>query len=501
MKKSILKVLALTLTLALLFGCLGILTVFADSEESVGSEQVRIVAQNLVYAEKIQIAYAVDYDTETANDNVKLAYTVEGSEAKLATYWGVEEVNGTNYPVFVTEGFHANEFTKSVSAVAYTGDAAPEGASTKTYSVGQYFYTMLYYHNYVNASNADDVARKDLYESAIAFGTNAQRVIDKASGDELLNQYCFIWSAEEGVTVNGASTAFVKAGTEIELAGASAYTVGVESNITEYTAVAGAILPVVAYVEDTYSVADYEGGYPYGNYVKTYGSDGVLVENTSWATGGNTSTAGLDVDPKNAANHVLHVRTGANATNNFTTKVSPSNTIQTGSCYTFQTRAYAVGFGGDNYIFANLKFVNANGTSALDLNLKSINNSASKPSVAITTNGTSSNLAENTTLFDYNEKSIQASVWFTVRVELYYAGGDNVSGDEAIEAARANTYLKVYVDDVLAYDGNAHWVVTSDIDHVELVHTVAGKAQNMEYDDIFFTRTNKQYVAGNEYAE
>ena len=112
MKKN--RLTALILTFVLLFGCFSILPVFA--EEAAADGQVKIVAQNVVYSEKIQIAYAVDYDTATAENDVKLSYTVDG-ETKLATYWGVETINDVEYPVFVTEGFHANEFTKQVSAV------------------------------------------------------------------------------------------------------------------------------------------------------------------------------------------------------------------------------------------------------------------------------------------------------------------------------------------------------------------------------------------------
>lgn len=496
MKKN--RLTALILTFVLLFGCLSVLPVFAE-EVAAEDGQLTIVAQNVVYSEKIQIAFAVDYATATAAQDVKVAYTVDG-ETKLAAYWGVETINEVEYPVFVTEGFHANEFTKQVSTVAYTGEAAPAEATPKLYCVGQYFYSMLYKHNYINASAAEDVARKDLYQSAIAFGSNAQRVLDEKAVDsaDLLNQYCFLWAAE-GVTVNGDDAALVPAGTAVTLAGAASYNIGdVATGVTSYTAAEAVVAQVTANSGAVNPVTDYESGLPYSDYVKTYDSSDVLVETTQWATGGTTSTAGLDVDPKDATNHVLHVRTGASGAD-MTTKVALSNNNPVGNCYTFETKVYAVGFGGDNYKFANLKFVTANGKDALSLNLKSINNNLAtpKPSLAIATEGTSSNIAENTILFDYNEKNIQASAWCTIRVEFYYAGGSDVSGDEAIEAARHGSYLKLYVDDVLAYDDVAHWVVTSDIDHVELVHTAANKAQNMEYDDISFTRTDKAYVAGN----
>ena len=484
MKKN--RLTALILTFVLLFGCLSVLPVFA--EEAAADGQVKIVAQNVVYSEKIQIAYAVDYDTATAQNDVKLAYTVDG-ETTLATYWGVENVKGTDYPVFVTEGFHANEFTKQVSAVAYTGEEAPAGATPKLYSVGQYFYSMLYKQNYITKTEGKDGARKDLYLSAIEFGTNAQKVLDDATGNALLDQYCFVYAADD-VYINGDYAALVPAGTELTFvaAGATGYELTIDGEITEldgntYTAEAGVKALVTGVgVGDYVNVMTYTDGAS-SDYVKSYDADGVEI--TGNYSQGSSLSMGLATE---AGNNFLQVRNPANSGKSGKTEVQLSNTVQTGNCYTFETKINIAGATG-GYNFAKLKFVNNNNGEAVNLYLKATNNASSKANFAIATTGSNSNFSAGTVLFDYNNKSLGTGVWFTVRVELYFVGAPDASAE--------NTYMKLYVDEVLAFDGLAHWATGANISHVELEHVSAGKVSNICYDDISFTRTEKAYVEGN----
>ena len=65
----------------------------------------------------------------------------------------------------------------------------------------------------------------------------------------------------------------------------------------------------------------------------------------------------------------------------------------------------------------------------------------------------------------------------------------------ASDATAENTYMKLYVDEILAYDGLAHWALGANISHAEINHISAGKTHNSCYDDIFFTRTDKAYIA------
>ena len=483
MKKT--RLTALILTFVLLFGCFSILPTFAEEADG----QVAIVAQNVVYGEKIQIAYAVDCSVEDAQaGNVKLAYTVDGV-TKLATLWknGSETYEGK--PIFVTTGFHANQFTKQVSAVAYTGEEAPAGATPKLYSVGQYFYSMLYKHNFINKTEGKDGARKDLYLSAIEFGTNAQKVLDDATGADLLNQYCFVWAADD-VYINGDYAALVPAGTELTFAaeGATEYELTINGQITKldgntYTAVAGVKALVTGVgVGDYVNVMDYESGAS-SAYVSSTDADGVAVTG-AWATNSSLSM-GLTTEDGDT---FLQVRNAANSGKVGVTTANLSNTVQTGNCYTFTANVNIKGATA-GYNFAQLKFVNNNGGEAVNLYLGYASVDG-KTGFAVATTGDNASVAKGTKIFDATDKVITtATGWCTIKVEFYFAG----AGDATAE----NTYMKLYVDEVLAYDGLAHWALGANISHAQIDHISAGKTHNSCYDDISFTRTDKAYVEGN----
>jgi hypothetical protein len=106
--------------------------------------------------------------------------------------------------------------------------------------------------------------------------------------------------------------------------------------------------------------------------------------------------------------------------------------------------------------------------------------------VEVSATAEASDTAPTEFLFDGAKKAITTGTWFELRVELYNGG------------SAENTYLKVYVDDILAYDGLAHWNLGVDIDHAEIEHIKSGKTHNSCYDDISFTRTNKAYVEGSD---
>ena len=113
-----------------------------------------------------------------------------------------------------------------------------------------------------------------------------------------------------------------------------------------------------------------------------------------------------------------------------------------------------------------------------------------KTGVAIATTGDNASVVKGTKLFDAADKVINtASGWFTLKIEFYFAG----AGDATAE----NTYMKLYVDDILAFDGLASWAVGAGISHAQIDHISAGKTHNSCYDDIYFTRTDKAYVEGN----
>ena len=483
------RIISLLLALTLLAGVFFVLPVYAEEAEG---QQIKILAQNVVYGEKIQIAYAVECSVADAKaGNVKVTYVDSEGVAKNATLWknGEADLYEGQYPVFVTSGFHANEFTEVVDAVAYTGDAIPADATYKSYSVGHYFYAMLYKKGYINKTEADgtDFARKNLYESAIAYGSYAQDVLDKSDDTDpntLLNRYSFLWTEDEGVTINGDSSALVAPGTEVSFGGAAAYMITIDGETVDsaniYTAEAGKAVKVSAKSEDVITVMDYENG-AYNEFVKSYNADGDLITGNLPANA-NTLTMGLAADGDNT---FLQVRNYANSNKVGKTEINLSNTIQTGNCYTLEAKINIKGATA-GYNFAQIKFVNNNGGEAVNLLLGYATVDGST-GLAIATTGDNASIAKGTKIFDATDKAITtATGWFTLKIELYFEG----AGDATAE----NTYVKLYVDDILAYDGLAHWALGANINHAQIDHISAGKTHNSCYDDISFTRTDKDYI-------
>lgn len=515
MKKT--RIISLILVFSLIFGVLSVLPVSAEETDS-DSTAVEILAQNVVYDEKVQIAYAVDVPLAEA-ENVTVEYYLEDAPE---TVYKAEllDVNNPNYiykgtnPIFATLGFHATDFTDVVYVTAYIGDKAPENAVYKRYSVAEYFYSRLYKDDYINktvdetdddtiAATKPDFNRKKLYLSMVDYGRYAQEVIinDKGGNVTLITDYCYLWTTEDGITINGAKSTLVAPGAAVTLAGADSYTAtkvgGEPTDITaSYTAEAGVIAKIAAKtVEDIVTVTDYESGAPYSDYVKSCDAEGNKITG-DYPTGDAYNKNNLNIGLESAGgNHYLHVRTPAGAGAGAKTMVQLSNTVKTGNCYTFETKMHLVGL-TNGYNFAQLRFVNNNNGDAVNLLLKGVANDASKANMAIVVNTDNCNLEKNTVLFNHENsanKSIGTGVWFTLRIEFYFGG----AGTENAE----NTYMKLYVDDFLAFDGNIHWAMGAAVREVEITHLQNGYAQNVLYDDIFFTQTDKAYAPGNEYAE
>ena len=75
--------------------------------------------------------------------------------------------------------------------------------------------------------------------------------------------------------------------------------------------------------------------------------------------------------------------------------------------------------------------------------------------------------------------------WFTLRIELYHKGES---------ASDSNTYAKLYINNILVYDGIAYSSLGSEISHVEIVHCKTKKSSAVYFDDIYLTKTDKQYA-------
>lgn len=472
------------------------------SAEGEAEGALTIKSINIAYKDQIELLVAVDVDY-AEKDNVEVKYTIDG-ETKTATLHPTEICvkDGVTYPVFYSAGIAPKDIGKVMTFEAHMKDSGATGTPYAA-SILDYLYARLYKDDFISAEEGEDLAKKNLYINTINYASSALEVLvnyQQGKNEVLYNDYVFIWSEDEGVKVDGNKLfSAVISGTEViptynadisewtllnadgTAQGEAAY--GDAIAVTAHTKLAaGEVAPAV----DSYTVMDYQSGAS-NDFVSSKDSDGANVTGT-WAT--NTSLSmGLTTDGENT---FLQVRNQANSGKTGVTTVNLSNTLQAGNCYTFETKVNVKGATA-GYNFAQVKFVNGNGGEALNLFLGYATVDG-KTGVAIKTTGDNSSVAKGTALFDATDKTLTtATGWFTLRIEFYFGG---VGTENA-----SNTYLKLYVDEVLAYDGQANWAMGASISHAQIDHISAGKTHNSCYDDIYFTRTDKAYAAGNEYAE
>lgn len=466
------------------------------------SGKLDVVALNVAYGDRIQLIVAVD-PSGNANSDVEVTYTLN-SKTYTANIHPDMTYGADSYPVFYTDGISMKDIADNVVFEAHVKNSGAIGDSRST-SVANYFYTRLYKDGIINsAENTDDYKRKTLYENCLAYGASAQDVlvnIGNAKPETLVTSYVFVWSDDANVKVDGINAsstlapgsvitpAYAGEGTITEwtllnVAGQVISTVnyGDEITLAEHTKLVAGTVVVPPVVEDTVTVMDYQNGAS-NAFVSSKDADGNAVTGT-WASNSSLSM-GLTTDGENT---FLQVRNTANSGKVGKTEVQLSNTVQTGNCYTFETKINIKGASA-GYNFAQLKFVNNNGGEAVNLFLGYATVDG-KSGFAIATTGDNASVATGTKLFDATDKVITtATGWFTLKIEFYFGG---VGTENA-----KNTFMKLYVDDILAYDGQANWAMGASISHAQIDHISAGKTHNSCYDDISFTRTDKAYKAGN----
>lgn len=207
------KLLVMLVALSLLVGA-----VSGFSVNAAESDEVEIIAQNIVYGDKVAVAYAVKANLSDAiSGKVGISYywSDEGSEkVKSATLLDVNvstNLYDGRYPVFVTEGVPAKNIDRvAVAAVTVEGS---DPVFSHTYSAVQYLYTRLYKDGYINKTKSDglDYERKNLYNNLLAYGASAQAVLINGKGGSekvtLVTDYSYAYSLTEGVLLNGKSYA------------------------------------------------------------------------------------------------------------------------------------------------------------------------------------------------------------------------------------------------------------------------------------------------------
>ena len=220
-KKSRLILFALTFAL-LVCSVFGIASSANTDTEGTG---VEIIMQNIVYGDRIQIAFAVDVPLSEAETVEVSYYTVDPSKIAGATLYKAtlldtsksinlyrDKDSGKSYPVFVTHGIATKDLADYVYAVAHVKDAEiPNPTEYVKTSVAEYLYTRLYYDGYVTKTPDDgkDYNRRRLYELLLEYGAQAQTVLvnDKVTSEskkeKLVTDYIYIYAEGGALDENG----------------------------------------------------------------------------------------------------------------------------------------------------------------------------------------------------------------------------------------------------------------------------------------------------------
>ena len=185
--KRVTKIFSITFILLLLVGVVVGIVTFAE-ENNTGE----ILQSSIVHNDKIQIAFKVNAtEADVMSEKVVLKYTWSGSEEeKTAAVRTVGSADGAY--IFVTEGVAAYELAKVVTATTYIDGVE---ADTKTYSVAQFLYTMLYVEDCSEAADA-------CYEALLEYGAASQTHLLDEPGT-LVTNYYYIYTDAEGCTVDG----------------------------------------------------------------------------------------------------------------------------------------------------------------------------------------------------------------------------------------------------------------------------------------------------------
>ena len=174
--KNYSKIIIAILSLVLLTVCMFGITVSADEAE--GEKKLTVISQNVAYAEKMYLYYAVYPENVDVKDMVLNVYTenpdVNSSAPITATVKNATDVtiseNGTDYNcrAFCTPGVALKDLSKVfyVQAVAVDGTKS----AVKRYSVVEYLNEMIY--------TVTDSAKKAAYGDILAAGDAAQLLLD-----------------------------------------------------------------------------------------------------------------------------------------------------------------------------------------------------------------------------------------------------------------------------------------------------------------------------------
>ena len=483
------KLLVLILSIALLL-CSAIS--ISASAENAEDGALEIEALTLSYGDRTQmiVAVAIDYSEK---DSVEVTYVINGETKTAALHPTMTYTEGgVNYPIFYTEGIAAKDMADAVTFEAHTKGSTytPEYYEL---SVAKYFYTRLYRDGVINAeAGTQDAKDAALYLAALEYGARAQEALLAEPG-VLATDYCFVW-CDDGATVNGSSkSVLVTEGTKITPTSTSTVAgfdaVDADGNVVATIPLGDSltVTETVKLVPTDNMIQTFEDGALYSDYLTStlYGAEGVAVDIkdvTDMSLYENYTALSIAEDPTNAANKVLKVvNKGRSSGSTASTTISFTNAESAGNCFIFETKIYV-----DNivagYTGVQMMFKNGIG-STLTFNLTR-DSSANGGGLYITTAGTYAVPGKDTRFVE----GLSLDTWINFRAEYYHNGAS---------AETSKTYLKLYINDTLVYDGNAYYSgsnLKSEITGFGISHYRNGNS-TIYYDNMSLTRVDKEYVA------
>ena len=232
MKNKTLKIALLVLSFTLLVGAAFAMSVSADD-----TVKPQIISQNVAYEGDFALMYAVDADGITGSVTLNV-YDVYPSETSVApvftqTVAEAEDVEGNldkRAYVFTTAGVAAADMCKQFYIQAVVDETGAKSEILR-YSVAEYLYERLA----TTGSNAPSDDQALLYETVIAFGDQAQKVVGKIEdADNRIKNYRFVTTGEGVKLDTYFTTGVYPIGTTLSLT-ADGSGVGTKWTVTPYT--------------------------------------------------------------------------------------------------------------------------------------------------------------------------------------------------------------------------------------------------------------------------
>ena len=231
MKNKTLKIALLVLSFTLLMGAAFAMSVSADD-----TVKPQIISQNVAYEGDFALMYAVDAEDITGSVTLNV-YDVYPSETSVApvftqTVAEAEDVEGNlnkRAYVFTTAGVAAADMCKQFYIQAVVDETGAKSEILR-YSVAEYLYERLA----TTGSNAPSDDQALLYETVIAFGDQAQKVVGKIEdANNRIKNYRFVTTGEGVKLDTYFTTGVYPIGTTLSLT-ADGSGVGTKWSVTPY---------------------------------------------------------------------------------------------------------------------------------------------------------------------------------------------------------------------------------------------------------------------------